>query len=65
MSDLLTTAEAAAFLRFSTINNFRVWAHRNSVPRFYRSRQVPLYERAVLLKAIATKRRVKRQSAAA
>jgi hypothetical protein len=49
--DLLTTAEAAEFVKLPSdakgINRFRVWACRHAVPRVYRGR-TPLWERRVL-----------------
>lgn len=48
---LLTTAEAAAFLRFEgprAIDNFHAWTHRHKVPRLYRGR-IPLWRKSVLV----------------
>lgn len=48
---LLTTAEAAAFVRFEgprAVDNFHAWTHRHKVPRLYRGR-IPLWRKGVLL----------------
>jgi hypothetical protein len=66
--DLLTTAEAAAFMKYGEdargINRFRVWACRHAVPRLHRGR-TPLWERSVLIAFLHGKSWTKRRSAAA
>jgi hypothetical protein len=66
--DLLTTAEAAAFMKYGEdargINRFRVWACRHAVPRLHRGR-TPLWERSVLLAFLHRKPWTTKRSAAA
>ncbi len=48
---LLTSEEAATFLRYSgprALRNFHQWTHRHRVPRLHRGR-IPLWRRSVLM----------------
>jgi hypothetical protein len=66
--DLLTTAEAAQFMKFGEdargINRFRVWACRHAVPRLHRGR-TPLWERSVLIAFLNRKAWTLKRSAVA